>query len=222
MFWQEDKDPNEQASSDIVDLSFSIRCKQLPIDHTFALHTALLEHLPWFADDERVALHSIHGADSGNGWERPTDIDAVIYPSKRTKMVLRLPLSRVDDASVLSGKTLSSGSLTLQVGSASVRPLSRSSALLARYVLDVYQDRDEERFLQHCVAQLQALGIDFKKILVGRQHTLKFGDQSAVCRSIFVADLGVKDTMRLQESGIGSYQRLGCGVFIPHKTLKKV
>ncbi len=222
MFWEEEKDPDEIVESDIIDLAFSMSCDQLPNDHNYALHRAIVEHLPWFATEERVALHSIHAGDSGNGWERPNEADAMIYPSRRTKLMLRLPEHLVEAAQQLSGRTLDLGVTTIEIGDAKKRPLSRSTAMLARYVIDEFLDQSEERFLHDCVEQLKALDIEFKKILVGRQNSVNLGDRSAVCRSIFVADLGVQDTMRLQELGIGSHQRVGCGVFIPHKTLKKV
>ncbi len=42
-----------------------------------------------------------------------------------------------------------------------------------------------------------------------------------ITRSLLVADLALEDAVRLQETGIGphEYKKLGCGLFIAHKTV---
>ena len=56
---------------EIVDAVFAIECRSLPVDHAYALSTAIQEALPWFADEPQAALHTVHGAASGAGWQRP-------------------------------------------------------------------------------------------------------------------------------------------------------
>ena len=91
---------------DVVDAAFAIECRSLPVDHAYALSQALLAALPWFADEPQAGLHTVHGAASGAGWQRPEGEDAVLQLSHRTRLVLRLPGSRLQDAAALSGQTL--------------------------------------------------------------------------------------------------------------------
>jgi len=222
MHWQEDEDLETKfvIPDDVVDLAFSIDCKALPIDHTYALASAIEHHLPWFVTEQSCALHLIHGAESGNGWDRPENGSDLLYLSRRTKLLLRLPKERIEAAQELIGKELVIDECIIKVGEATIKLLADSTALYSRY-LDTSHDETEDEFIDRAVAELRAMGLKFKKILAGKAHTHKGSDdQETLTRSLFIADLGRIDSVRLQELGIGSSQHLGFGVFIPHKTLK--
>lgn len=222
MFWQEEEDRDTPfiVPENVVDLAFNLNSSaSLPVDHAEALARAVEKHLPWFAEDKQAGLHVLHGADSGNGWERPEEADALIHLSKRTKFIMRLPAHRVDEAMTnLEGKTLEMDEYRLELKDAKVRLLSIHSALYARYV--VSETDDEEEFLSQCVAELNAHKLKFKKVLCGKEHAFKTDQGSLRVRSFFVADLPRADAVRLQEVGMGPHRRLGCGIFIPHKTLQ--
>ena len=109
MLWEENK--REQpfvVSDEMADLSFKINCKQIALDHAHDLSQALHQALPWLADEERAGVHLIHGASSGNGWQRPEEEDGedYIYLSKRSRMMLRMPKDRFEDIDALVGQTL--------------------------------------------------------------------------------------------------------------------
>jgi hypothetical protein len=61
MFWQEDEDKTLpwQAPDEVLDLSFAIQCKQLPLDHAWSLSQAIHAALPWFADEPIAGVHTI-------------------------------------------------------------------------------------------------------------------------------------------------------------------
>lgn len=222
MYWQEDDDKEQPfvVPDNIVDLSFGIDCRSLPVDHAHALAQVIDQALEWFAEEEAAALHLIHGAESGNGWERPEEGDDLIYLSRRTKLVLRLPKHRVDDAKMLVGQTLDIEGSALTVKEAKVRLLSTHPAQYARHVA-CDAEQDEDSFIAESVAQLRELGLRFKKVLCGRSHTFQFPEGAVTTRSLFVADLPPEDAVTLQQHGIGSGRKQGLGVFIPHKTVTK-
>jgi CRISPR-associated protein Cas6 len=219
MFWQEDElDVTEfVVPDDVVDLVFSMNCKRLPVDHAYSLSQTIQQQLPWFADEPTSALHIIHGADSGNGWERPEENDDVIYLSRRTKLVLRLPKHRLDDARALTGSTLEVSGSKLEVKEGKARLFSTSHTLYARYVVDNTDNEDE--FIAEAVKALRALKLRFKKVLCGKSHTLATPQGELQTRSLMVAELPPEDAVRLQQYGIGDHLKMGCGVFLPHKTL---
>jgi CRISPR-associated protein Cas6 len=222
MHWQEDEDLDTKFNvpDDVVDLAYSINCRALPIDHSYALASAIAQHLPWFVSEEHCALHLIHGAESGNGWDRPENGEDLLYISRRTKLVLRLPKERIEAAQTLTGKELVIDKHVISVGPSNTRKLADSTALYSRYV-DSHPDESEEEFIDRAVAELRAMGLKFKKIMAGKSHTHNGGsEQEILTRSLFIADLARMDSIRLQEQGIGSKQNYGFGVFIPHKTLK--
>lgn len=222
MHWQVDEDDIDQyvVPDNVVDLQFSIDCKILPVDHAYALSTAIQQALPWFADDEIAALHLIHGADSGNGWERPEGSDDIIYLSRRTKLVLRVPSERVDDALALSGQLLNLAGNPMAVGSATKRQLTVTTSLYSRHMV-VEPGEDEDTFLLRIVNEMRGMGLHFTKVLCGKEHTLTGAEGVLFTRSLLVADLKFDDAITLQERGIGTktHKKLGCGLFIAHKTV---
>ncbi|MGM0593373.1 MAG: type I-MYXAN CRISPR-associated protein Cas6/Cmx6 [Pseudomonadota bacterium] len=223
MFWQEeDKDPDRFiVPEDVVDILFSIQCKTLPVDHAHALSTAIQQALPWFAEEQQAGLHLIHVADSGNGWERPQGGDELLYLSRRTKLVLRVPQHRVEHSKALSGQTLDVAGNRMEVGKATVRPLSTSTTLYARYVAASRPEQDEDSFIAEVVEELRRAGLRFKKVLCGKENTLHTPDGEMVTRSLMVADMPIEDAVRLQEIGVGPHKnkKLGCGLFIAHKAV---
>ena len=220
MYWQEEEEQDGRfvVPESVVDLHFKIRCDALPVDHGWLLFDALSGHLPWLEEETQAGIHAIHGGESGNGWERPEERDALIYPSRRTPLVLRLPRHRVEAARALEGVELQLPSGSLHIGPSSKRPLHKAATLHARHL--AYENvADEEQFIARAVADLRAFGIGFKKVLCGRRPALRNRNEDVETRSLMVADLSFADSVRLQELGLGPFRHLGCGLFIPHKSV---
>ena len=221
MWIEEEENVTPTLTREIVDLAFSLDCRALPLDHCAALSQAIEAALPWFATTSEVGLHLIHGAESGNGWQRPDAHDSLLYLSKRAKLTLRLPRALVSAAEALTGRTLDVGGYPLTVGAARSKPLSRTPILFARHVLS-QAEQSESDFLEHAVAQLRALGIQCRKVMPGRSHCFHTPTGDLFTRSLLVADLALEDALTLQCRGIGEGRRLGCGLFIAHKDIKTV
>jgi CRISPR-associated protein Cas6 len=224
MFWQEEKEeiPVFAVPDDIVDLSFAVGCKCLPMDHAYALSEALQQALPWLAGEADAGLHLIHGAESGNGWYRPQDSEgALIHLSRRTRMSLRLPKERIDDAAALQGAVLDVAGYPLEVGASTVKKLSSLPTLFARHVIAA-ADLSEQAFLEQVVAELRDLDIRVTKLMCGKSHDLRGPDGITHTRSVMIADLDPEESVRLQQKGIGPGRKIGCGLFIPHKGIKPV
>jgi CRISPR-associated protein Cas6 len=222
MHWQVDEDDIDQyvIPERVVDLQFSIDCKALPVDHAHALSAAIQQALSWFAEDEIAALHLIHGADSGNGWERPEASDDVLYLSRRTKLILRVPAERINDAMALTGQVLDVDGNTMTVNQATKRQLSITTSLYSRHVA-AEPGEEEEEFLQRIVTQMRGMELRFAKVLCGKEHHLGTSEGGLITRSLLVADLNFDDAITLQERGVGAkeHKKLGCGLFIAHKTV---
>ena len=147
MLWEEDDKQKRDfvVPDDIVDLSFSINCKQIPTTHAYELAQALYKALPWLRDEPEIGIHQIHGATTGNGWERPPDGE-LMHLSRRAKMQLRVPRERIEDARQLSGETLDVGGYPVEVGEASVKLLNPLQTIFSRYVIGP-EGLDEEEFV---------------------------------------------------------------------------
>jgi CRISPR-associated protein Cas6 len=220
MFWQ-DKDGdsiNFVVPDDIVDVLFSIDCRSLPCDHAYALSTAVLQVLPWLADESLAGIHLIHGAESGAGWVRPED---VIVLSRRNKLTLRLPKERIKDAEELVGKTLDISGNNLIIGKTSIRKLSKLKTIFSRYI--VYSTCENEAdFLKFISEELQKKSIEVNKIMPGKMHELKTPSEILRCRSVMISDLTAMQSVQIQTEGIGEGRKLGCGIFLPHKGIDTI
>ena len=221
MFWQEDdKKDDISTSGKVVDLHYKIDCKQVPTCHAWELSQALYQALPWIKDEAEVGIHQIHGATSGNGWERPPDGE-LIYLSKRTRMQLRVPTSRIADANELTGKTLDVAGHSVNIGNMTTKQIDPFSTIFARYIV-VSAGMSEDDFLQWVVADLASRGIEARKLLCGMGHAFEANGEKIETRSLMIADLDKPASVVLQEVGIGPHRHLGCGIFVPHKGIKAV
>jgi CRISPR-associated protein Cas6 len=219
MFWQEEIDEQQFVVPDeVVDLLFKIKCNTLPVDHAWPLSEAIQAELPWFADEPQAGLHLIYGADSGNGWERPQGGDDLLYLSRRTRLVLRLPKHRVDDAQALTGKTLQIQDNPLEVGEGYTRNLAVTTTLYCRHLI-TDTEMDEDEFLGLAVAALKAMNIRFKKVLCGKSRSFATPGGELPTQSLMVAGLPLDDAITLQQQGLGPHRNRGFGLFVPHKTV---
>lgn len=221
MLWQEDVQNPISVSLTTVDVIFNIQCRTLPIDHAYALSQALQKALPWFNAEPVAGLHLIHGAESGNGWYRPEETDDIMYLSQRTKLMLRLPRHSITPAQLLTGLTLNVAGHPLKIGKLTVKPLSKTAVLFARYLL-ADSAQTEEAFLEQTIKQIQALGVQCHKALCGKTHQFKTPTTPLFTRSLMLAELSAPDSILLQEQGIGNGKKMGFGLFIPHKDIKPV
>ena len=224
MYWNEDKEqqPEFVVPDDVVDLAFKFSGPTLPLDHAHALSAELLSVLPWLAEEVHAGVHLIHGAASGNGWYRPEDPSTeLLHLSRRSRMRLRVPSYRLDDARELTGNTLDVAGHAIEVGEATVYKLSSLSTLFARYVI-TDAAVDEGEFLKQAAEQLQDLEISARKMLGGIAHSMQFPDGPVHTRSLMVAELEPEQSVRLQQIGLGPGRTYGCGLFLPHKGIKPV
>lgn len=219
MFWQDEIDEERFVVPDnVLDLVFKIKCPTLPIDHAWALSQAIQQALTWFADEPNAGLHLIYGADSGNGWERPSGNDELLYLSRRTPLVLRLPSTRIEEAAVLTGQTIDVAGHTLEIGKSHTRLLSMTTTLYCRHVI-TQESQTEDEFLQQSVDQLHDLKLRFKKVLCGKGERFETPEGVLLSKSLMVAGLPLDDAVNLQEEGLGPLRSRGFGLFMPHKTV---
>ena len=205
------------AGAGAIDAAFRLSGRWLPVDHACALRAAVVGVLPWLGDEPDAGIHSIHGAASGNGWERPGNKPGELLSlSRRTPLVLRVPARRAGDVAALCGRRLEVGGYALTVGALQSRRLRPASTVFARYVVDE-DDDGEERFIERTAAGLDARSISARKLLCGRESRIESEPGPLTARSLLIADLDARESLALQCRGIGPERLLGCGLFVPCK-----
>jgi len=217
----EETDKRPAVSEQVVDLSFKLECPCLHVDHTIGLHEAILDALPWFSDEPLAGLHLVHVAGSQNGWMRPEEPDELLHLSRRTRLTLRIPTHRITDTQTLTGQILDIAGNAMAIGESTEKPIIPGDILFSRHILAQDGD-DENEFLRAMAEELKQLGIQFKKLLPGKQLNLKSPQGIVSTRSLMVADINAPDSLTLQEKGLGEGRQFGCGLFLHHKGIKAV
>ena len=214
-YWDDDHDDAADATAVAADLAFMLSGQAIPFDHTLALAHAVINLLPWLPLVPRAGLRLAFGAESGNGWQRDDSDGALVYLSGRARLVLRLPLERVEDARALAGSALEVAGYPLAVGQPRLLPLFPSDTLYARHVVD--ETGDEVAFLDRMAHALDALGATRRKIMCGKNRRITAPGGGLCTRSVMIANLTPGDSLALMAEGIGSGRLMGCGLFVPYK-----
>ena len=225
MLWEDDSISQDLPTADVVDLAFSIQCRQLPVDHLHALSTALQDALPDM-QNTGIGLHELHIAGSQNGWERPDPrLGQYLMPSRRTRLSMRVPRAKAGEITRrLQGLILDIDGCELTLGPAREKPISSHDTLYARHVLmqDAAEEEDENLFLERMARELEEKGIQVKKALCGKTSKIGTDSDPLYPRSLMIADLSPADSIKLQQEGLGDHQHLGCGIFLPMKGIQAV
>lgn len=187
----------------------------LPRCYRQPLWEALLSALPWLIDETHLAVHPLKLIETvGLGPDTPS----VYRLGHRGRLILRLPEVRLGEAQTLSGQVLTLGAARVQVGSASLRPLSPAQTLSAAGVAMGALGEDERWFSDAVSAERESLGIQ-GQVIIGRQKALD-ADISRFGYPVVIHGLSPQDSIRLQCAGLGRARHLGCGVFVPYKTIR--
>ena len=157
----------------VVDVVFKIRGRQVAADHAFALSKALTNELPWLSTEREVSIHLIHGAQSANGWCKPDD-SGIIELSGRTRLIIRVPHTRLEDAKALIGASLNLDEHKIEILDAKPRPLSANSTVFAHHVRSPDGTNSEPAFLASAAHWLEDLAITPKKRLVTERLVIRF------------------------------------------------
>jgi CRISPR-associated protein Cas6 len=191
-----------------VDVSFALCGATVPLAYRRPLAAALTAHLPWLATLPQAAVHRLKlaGTSEGRG-----------LLSRRTRLVLRLPLSHATAAQALQGQTLDVAGTPLAVGEARISALKPWGTLYAHLVVAAGAGaaEDEAAFLKTVQAQLDAQGLRARAIC-GRLQVPE--GEALQGHGLMLDGLSAADAGQVLATGLGPHRLLGCGVFVPHKS----
>jgi CRISPR-associated protein Cas6 len=194
----------------MVDVVFDVAGTTLPLEHAFVLWRATLRWLPWLEGDAGAGIHRLRTAPTGYGVE---------LLARRAKLALRVPLQRTSDALALSNRTLDVGGSLLAVGAGVVRPLRPWATLHAQHVAAA--TGDEAAFQDEVAASLRAQGLACQ-FITGRRRTVAAGTRNIIGFSVVLHGLAPEGSLRMQSEGMGGERGLGCGIFVPYKSIAAV
>lgn len=187
-----------------VDLAFKLTGSTVPVDHGYALYSAISRILPEIHGAKNMGVHPIRGTYSGNG-------ELMLRDSSR--LVLRLESERIGEVLKLAGKRLDIDSHYIRVGIPEVRLLRPRASLYSRLVT-IKGFMEPPAFLRAAQRQFEKLEVE-SEIQVGERRTFRVKDKQVVGFEVTVPTLSEADSLRLQENGIGGRRKIGCGIFLP-------
>ncbi|MBZ0104579.1 MAG: type I-MYXAN CRISPR-associated protein Cas6/Cmx6 [Sulfuricella denitrificans] len=179
----------------------------LPIDHGFYLYSEVARLLPWFPDEPLGGVHAIPGADTGHG---------ELILSRRTKLTIRIASARLPELLQLTGKTINIDNHMLTIGAGKMRPLSQHTPLFAHCVAT--GSEDELDFTNDIIRLLDEMKID-SRFICGKRQTIRTQDGNVSGFSLMLHGLPLEHSLLIQQQGLGKYRKIGCGIFIPHKSI---
>lgn len=195
----------------IVDLMFHIHGKQVPMDHGYALYSAISHILEpegkneaaWLHQGDDVGLLPIRGRYAGDG---------KLLLNQNARFGLRLPAHLIPQVLPLAGKRLDIKGESLRIGTTTTSALIPAPVLYA-HIVTTKNGEDETRFDAEIQRQLDALDIKGKPAR-GSRRIVTIKDKKVVGYSLLVSELTAEESIRLQEQGLGGRRKMGCGVFV--------
>lgn len=194
-----------------LDVQFDLVGKEIPADHGYRLYQAVSRQLPWLGEVAGEGIHPVHGAPTGHN-------DNLVI-NRRVKLVLRVSVARRDDVRVLTGKHLDSGAGELVVGDAKDKKLTPFATLYAPLV--IFDTGDEAEFISAARAEMENMAIRCG-LIPGKKRKIQTPDGDVFGYSLMLHDISLEQSLLVQEQGLGRHRTYGCGLFVPHKSIKAV
>jgi len=209
--WPEDK--IEVYTPHMIDLQFDLVGTTIPAENAQLLSDALLRLLPWMSDTAGSGIQHLKGAETNSG-------DATLNINRRTKLFLRVPRTRVDVMQQLVGQQLDLGGHSLEIGNFKTRDFSPFANIYAHFV-DTGATT-EEQFVQDVMRELDGHFQLRCGFICGKPQTLQSASGPLHGYSLMLHDVPPHKSLQLQDEGLGRNRLLGCGIFIPHKSIAPV
>jgi CRISPR-associated protein Cas6 len=197
-------------AAEAIDLAFPLQGEAVAPDYAAALLAALRERLPWLDAEPRAGVHPLKGVSASGGR---------LFLSRRAQLILRLPRTRVAAAMTIEGAVLEVAGARLQAGRGSLRELAPYPVLYSHFVATGADA--EDAFLAAARQLATGAGIECK-LIVGKRRVATAGEECISGYSLMLHGLTAADSLRMQASGLGDHRQLGCGIFIPHKSIAAV
>ncbi len=188
-------------------LSFDVSGATIPVDHGFALYSALSSSLSFLHENREAGVALIRGTFCGN---------SALDISPRSRLRLLIPENDVDMYLPLSGVNLDIQGSILSVGIPRTMPLRPAPVLYAHLVTTRNGDQFE-RFESEIARQLRDLGVSCEW-RIGKRKTFQVHKKQIVGYPMLVHGLDAGDSLRVQENGLGGRRKMGCGMFEPFKS----
>jgi CRISPR-associated protein Cas6 len=207
-YWPAPDDTPVVAAS--VDVVFHLDGREIPFDHGHLLWAEIVRVLPRLAGRTDIGVHPIRGS--------VTENDTIIL-SRRANLTLRVKREEAESLHGLVGATLDLDGHAVTVGQPKEKELMPYGAIHAYYVTTGHEA--EADFAADIQEALKTRNIPCRMVC-GKAHVLNSAGGKVTTYSLALYNLTDEQSISLQETGLGLYRELGCGLFVPHKSFAPV
>lgn len=190
-----------------VDVAFRLKGKTVPLDHGYALFSAMSRVLPAVHKERDWGVFPVHGKRSAPG---------VLSLVPQSLLTIRMPASRIGDVLLLAGQVLDVAGHCVVAGIPRVFPLQPRPALQSRFVtIKKFHDDTGDfsaavrRQLDECCVSATAA------IAVGPRRVLKVSAHTIIGFPVALDGLSPDESLLVQARGIGGRRHMGAGLFLP-------
>ena len=194
------------VTCDTADRVFRAKFHEIPLDHGYAVFSALSREFPWIHDNLSLGVHPIAGHKVSPGR---------IRSCSESRLVLRgreADLTRFDR---LDGMAIGLERDEIRLEHESTVGLAPASSLRSSIVLHgKHKELGPFReSLARVVGELWPSG----RLAVGQRRVIRIKGRMIVGYAVVVTGLSDRDSILLQADGLGGRHRMGCGVMVPAK-----
>lgn len=210
----EEQEYGDESALDLnpyMALTFPVTGQNLPIDHNYELYSALAHKQAQLHDWRDISISTIFGKLDRNKRNE-------ITLTERSLLLIRLPTNKVPLVYAFAGKALIIGSHKIHLGIPKISFLQPKSKLRSHLVV-IRNHQEPDTFLRAAKRQLadRKIQADINLITkdgIPKRKTIKVREHTLIGFGIQASNLSEKDSLTLQEKGIGGKQKMGCGVCV--------
>lgn len=193
-----------------VDLVFPARGEFILREYAALLMEQLCARLDCLREEPAAGIHPIRGVSESG--------DRLVLGG-RAQVVVRLPERLVPQAERLHGSELDLGG-PIVLGRGTVRGLASHPVLYSPCVAT--GDALEGALLESVERELAKLRVN-ARVVIGRRREVRGGrGVMLIGYSVLLHGLSAEDSLLMQNRGLGQERKLGCGLFVPHKSIASV
>lgn len=198
-----------------IDLAFDLQGSSIPLDYGYALFGAISRIIPAIHGDGRIGVHPIRGMKRERG-------RLALVP--QSKLRLRMPSEEIGSYLPLAGSVLELDGSRIRVGVPRSEPLVPAVTLASR-IVTIGHHEEPGPFLESVNKQLTEMGVkaraefqpssDPERYGEPLRRILRVKDRKIIGYAMKVEGLTAEESLIVQEKGLGSRRRMGCGVLMP-------
>jgi len=220
MFWSNEEDQEATPKTSIVDFVFQMKGSSLPSNYLGAISLALQGAIPWWNDFQQISFYVNIAGEEGNGWFRDESNNGIIHISRRTLIVFRVDEEHAHLLQSLDGFRLDIDDHSITLKFKHLKAIKPAPTLYSRYM--ICGEKTESEFLTEINQLLAEKNIHCKKLLCGKRRNFILKNSQITTCSLMMEDLQKEDSIVIQLFGLSEFQKIGCGVFIPHKSVSVI